>query len=250
MTEPRPNLAGKVALVTGASDRIGRAIALALAAQGAAVAVHYHRDAPAAAITADQVRAAGSRAALLQADLARPGQGTELVARAVAALGPLDILINNASIFRESTLADFDAAALAEAMQIHALALVETSRAFAAQGRPGDIVNLLDARIVDYDRRHVAYHLSKRAARDLTCMCALDYAPAIRVNAVAPGLILPPEGQDESWLQKLAHTAPLQRYGSPRDITDAVLFLLAAPFVTGQTIFVDGGRHLRGDFYG
>jgi NAD(P)-dependent dehydrogenase (short-subunit alcohol dehydrogenase family) len=250
MTEPRPNLAGKTALITGASDRLGRAIALALAAQGAAVAVHYHRDAAAAAETADQVRAAGARAALVQADFSQPGQGTALVARAVAELGPLDILINNASVYHETTLADLSAAALAEAMQINAVALLEISRAFAAQGRPGDIINLLDARLGDYDRRHVAYHLSKRAAHALTAMCALDFAPAIRVNAVAPGVILPPEGQDESWLRRLAPTAPLQRFGSPRDVTDAVLFLLAGPFITGQVIFVDGGRHLRGDFYG
>ncbi len=250
MTEPRPNLAGKSALVTGASDRLGRAIALALAAHGVAVAVHYHSDASAAAATADQVRAAGPRAALIQADLAQPGQGADLVARAIAALGPLDILINNASIFPESTLADLSAAALAEAMQINAFSLLETSRAFAAQGRPGDIINLLDARLDDYDRQHVAYHLSKRAAHALTAMCALDYAPTIRVNSVAPGLILPPEGHDQSWLQNLAHTAPLQTFGSPRDITDAVLFLLAAPFVTGQLLFIDGGRHLRGNFYG
>ena len=249
MTEARPNLAGKVALVTGASDRLGRAIALALAAHGAAVAVHYVRDAAAAA-TVDQVRAAGTRAALVQADLAQPGQGANLIARAIAALGPLDILINNASVYRESTLADLFADALAEAMQVNAVALLETSRAFAAQGRPGDIINLLDARLFDYARQHVAYHLSKRAAHDLTAMCALDYAPAIRVNSVAPGLILPPEGEDESWLRRLAPTAPLHRFGSPGDVTDAVLFLLASSFITGQLLFVDGGRHLRGDFYG
>ncbi len=93
---------------------------------------------------------------------------------------------------------------------------------------------------------HTAYCTSKGALDQLTRMMALEFAPALRVNAVAPGLILPPEGKDESYLEQLAGTNPLQRHGGPRDITDAVLYLLGAEFVTGQVLFVDGGRHMKG----
>ena len=124
------------------------------------------------------------------------------------------------------------------------------ARAFGAQGIEGVIVNFLDTRIEDYDRKHAAYHLSKRMLYTLTRMMAIEFAPLVRVNAVAPGLILPPPGKDESYLAQLAHTNPLGRYGDPSHIVEAVLFLVRNDFVTGQVVFVDGGRHLKGKMYG
>jgi hypothetical protein len=109
---------------------------------------------------------------------------------------------------------------------------------------------MLDTRAFDHDPRHFAYHLSKRTLFSLTRIMAAEFAPKIQVNAIASGLILPPEGKDESYLASLAHTNPMQRYGGPRDITEAVLFLLRSTFITGQVIHVDGGRHLKGAFYG
>jgi NAD(P)-dependent dehydrogenase (short-subunit alcohol dehydrogenase family) len=123
------------------------------------------------------------------------------------------------------------------------------SRRLAAQKRAGSIVNLLDARMLDYDRQHLSYHLSKRALWDLTRIGAIEFAPLIRVNAVAPGLVLPPTGKDTEYLEKLKHTNLLNRYGSPEDVARAVLFLIESPFITGQVIFVDGGRHMRGRVY-
>ena len=111
-------------------------------------------------------------------------------------------------------------------------------------------MNLLDSRITDYDREHAAYHLSKRMLFALTRMLALELAPRTIVNAVAPGLILPPEGKDEDYLRRMAHTVPLNRHGDAGDIEQAVLFLLRCEFVTGQVIFVDGGRHMEGRVYG
>ena len=101
----------------------------------------------------------------------------------------------------------------------------------------------------DYDRDHVAYHLSKRALQSLTRMLAVELAPTVVVNAVAPGLILPPEGEDADYLERLAHTNPMNCWGHPQDVADAVRFLLQTRFTTGQTLYVDGGRNLRGKMH-
>ena len=145
----------------------------------------------------------GVKAWTLQADLADPSARGGLVERAVEMAGPVDILVNNASIFPTNTLADMTWQDVTQNMQVNAMAPFLISRSFAAQGRSGAIVNILDTRVVHYDRIHAAYHLSKRALLTLTRMMALEFAPAIRVNAVAPGLILPPPGEDESYMQKM-----------------------------------------------
>ncbi len=111
------------------------------------------------------------------------------------------------------------------------------------------VVNFLDTMIRDYDKKHVPYHVSKKVLQDLTRMMAVEYAPKLRVNAVAPGLVLPPLGKDESYLERLKHTNPLQSYGSGEQIAHAVVFLLTNEFITGQCIYVDGGRNLRGAMY-
>ena len=156
------------------------------------------------------------------------------------------MLINNASTFPSDTLDTLTPDTLARNAHLHAVAPLVLSRRLAATGRPGAIVNLLDARVMDYDREHASYHLSKRMLLSLTRMMALEFAPRVRVNAVAPGLILPPAGETHDYLDRLAATNPLECHGAVEDVTEAVLFLLASPFVTGQVLFVDGGRHLRG----
>jgi len=243
-------LEGRTALVTGAGRRLGAALALALARAGANVVVHYHRSGDEAARVAEMVSALGCRSWLLRADLERPEEADSVIGRALQLAGQLDILINNASIFPADTLAGMTAEALAHNVNVNALAPFLVGRRFCAQGLPGVIVNLLDARIADYDREHASYHISKRMLFTLTRMMAVEFAPRVRVNAVAPGLILPPEGQGVDYLERLAHTNPLNAYGSPEDVTEAALFLVRGDFVTGQVLFVDGGRHLRGNMYG
>jgi NAD(P)-dependent dehydrogenase (short-subunit alcohol dehydrogenase family) len=242
-------LSGKTALVTGGGKRIGRANVLALAAEGTSVVVHYGRSRDEAEDAAAAARDRGVQAWTLQADLSQPGEAGRLFPQALDAAGPIDILVNNAAIFPPSKLVDFTADDLAQSVQINAFAPLQLARAFAAQGREGAIVNFLDTRITDYDRNNVAYHLSKRMLFSLTRMMAVEFAPAVRVNAVAPGLILPPPGGEESYLKKLVHTNPLRRVGSPEAIADAVLFLLRSNFITGQVLYVDGGRHMRGKMY-
>lgn len=249
MSDSHSVLTGKTALVTGAAKRIGRAIALALAQQNAKVVVHYNRSEEAAAALCEQVEGMGSSAWMAKADLTDPDETSSLFHRAIAEAGPIDMLINNASIFDQETLWETTEASLQRNLQIHAMAPLVLARDMAKQERAGHIVNLLDARATVYDRRHASYHLSKRMLMTLTRMLALELAPNIAVNAVAPGLIIPPAGQDESYLKRYAHCNPLNRHGSAGQVADAVLFLLASRFVTGQVIYVDGGYHMKGHMY-
>jgi len=245
MNDKPRNLSGKTALVTGAAKRLGRSIALALADRGAAVAAHYNTSADEAADLAAQLEKKGASAYTLQADLGDESQAQTLLARAVRLAGPIDILVNNASTYDAGRLAELTARDLAGNVQINAFAPLQIARDFAAQGRSGAIVNLLDAAVLDYDRAHAAYHLSKQMLLSLTRIMAAQFAPAVRVNAVAPGLILPPAGADKADFEKLTHTNLLGRVGTAQDVTDAVVFLLESEFITGQVIFVDGGRHLK-----
>lgn len=242
--------AGKTALVTGAARRIGRAVALSLAAEGVHVVVHYRASRDEAEDAAIGIRATGVNAWTIQADLHDPAEAEKVLPRAVEVAGQIDLLINNASIFTKSRVTEFTFEDLVDNVRVNAVAPLLIARAFAGQGGQGAIVNFLDTRIADYDAEHAAYHLSKRMLFTLTRMMALEFAPGIRVNAVAPGLILPPAGEDVSYLEGLASTNPLHRVGCLEDVTEAVLFLLRSAFVTGQVIFVDGGRHLRGCVYG
>ena len=250
MSAKPSDLAGRTALVTGAGKRIGRAIALGLGQCGANIVAHYNTSEDETLQLAAEVAPYRVKIWRVQGDLADPEQAQGFLARAGEVAGPIDILVNSASIFPEDTLAEAGAASISLNAQVNAIAPLMLSREFAAQGLRGDIINLLDTRVVDYDARHVSYHLSKRMLYTLTKIMAVEFAPTTKVNAVAPGLILPPEGQDESYLAGLAHTNPLERYGNPDDIVQAVLFLLRSPFITGQVIYVDGGRHLKGAFYG
>lgn len=250
MPDGRWELAGRTALVTGAGKRIGRAVAVRLAGEGASVVVHYGRSEEEAEPTAAAIRAEGGEAWILQADLADPEQPESVFGQAVEMAGPIDVLVNSASIFPPSRLIDFTVEELHRNVQINAMAPLVLGRALAAQGREGAIVNFLDARMVDCDPEHAAYHVSKRMLFTLTRMMALEFAPKVRVNAVAPGLVLPPDGRPPDDFDGLAHTNPLHKVGSVEGVADAVLYLLQADFVTAQTLFIDGGRRLRGSMYG
>ncbi len=237
-------LRGKTALVTGAAKRIGREIALALAAEGANVVIHYRESAAEAEGLGAELAARGVQSWPVGADFDDPAATARLIPDALAAAGSLDILVNSASLFSPSAIQDVDLADMTRLMRVNAWAPLSLSRDFARLVGRGKIVNLLDTRVTALDASHVAYVLSKRALLFLTELMAVEFAPGIAVNAVAPGLILPPSGRDEAYLHELAKAVPLRRHGGPRDVADAVLFLLTSDFVTGQVIFVDGGQHL------
>ena len=241
----QPDLEGKIALVTGAGRRIGRAIAIALAEEGVHIVAHDRRALETETIkVCEEVVGCGAKAWKVIADLEKPEEYETLMSRALTTAGALDIVINNASTFRPNTIRDVDFSSLTQHVQVNAWAPFVISREFARLVGRGKIINLLDTKITGYDRQHVAYILSKHMLSALTAMCAIEFAPSITVNAVAPGLILPPAGRDEAYLNRLSRTVPLSRHGGPGDIADAVLYLLKSDFVTGQTIYVDGGRHL------
>lgn len=239
------SIAGMTALITGAAKRIGRAIAIALADEGANIIVHYNTSAEEADKLAGELAERGARAWAIQGNFQKPEEYETLIPRAIEMAGSVNILVNNASIFPADKLDDVQFKSVMDNFEVNAWAPFVLSRSFAKRVEKGCIVNLLDSRISGYDWYHVAYIWSKHALAVMTRMTALEYAPEIRVNAVAPGLILPPPGKDESYVDRLAGTVPLKRHGEPQDIADAVVYLVKSTFVTGQVIYVDGGRHLK-----
>lgn len=238
-------LEGKNALVTGSARRIGRAISLALAREGANVALHYSSSEQEIAELVAEIEALGVKSVTLRADLSDSAELVGLVDRAREALGKIEILVNNASIFPSDTLETVEIESLERNLEINAWAPLVLTRAFAAQTERGHVVNLVDSRVSGFDHTHVSYILSKHVLAALTRMSALELAPGISVNGVSPGLILPPAGKDEAYVDRLAQTVPLKRRGAPEDIAAAVIFLVSSKFITGETIYVDGGRHLK-----
>lgn len=249
MADTGNSLAGRTALVTGAAKRIGRALALALAQNGVRVVVHYNQSEQDALAVCREIQRLGGSAWAVPGDLLDTRQTESVFKNAVAQAGPIDILINNASIFERDTLWEAGEESIGRNMRLHAVSPLILARELGRQGRAGHIVNLLDTRVAIYDRVHASYGISKGALLALTGMLALELAPHVAVNAVAPGSILPPPGQSEAYLAKLAPANPLKRVGGPPDIVEAVLFLLRSRFITGQVIYVDGGIHMKGHIY-
>ena len=240
-------LEGKVAIVTGGAVRLGKALALALAEQGVRLAIHYGSSAGPAEAVAGEIKAMGGDAIAIQADLSQPAETRSIVERAVAHFGQVDVLVNSAAIFEPGNWDDTTEANWDRHFAINLKSPFFLSQAFAAQvGREGTghIVNIADWRGVRPGPDHVAYTLTKAALIAMTKSLALALAPNIQVNAIAPGLILPPPGQDQSYLESKADQVPAQRVGSPQEIANALIFLLRSDFVTGDLIFVTGGEHL------
>jgi glucose 1-dehydrogenase len=255
IVEPSPErlgergfLAGTAALVTGGARRIGRTLCLALAREGATVVVHYLTSEAAAAATVLELEAFGGKAFKVKCDLAQPDMAAGLIAQAAAAAGrPLDILVNNASVFAQgdpvtTTVEQWD---LNQAVNLRAPFLL--SQAFAGQvpaGATANIINLNDFRAIKPDADHFAYTISKAGLHGLTCSLALALAPGIRVNELALGAVSAPEGAPKDYEHTLREQIPSRKFPSLDEVSHAMLFLLGNDGVTGQTIFVDGGRHL------
>ena len=238
---------GKVAIVTGGAVRLGKALALALAEHGARVVIHYGSSAGPAQATVRQIQAMGSDALAIQADLSQPGQTPSIVERAAAHFGQVDILVNSAAIFEPGTWDDTTEANWDRHFAINLKSPFFLSQAFAVhvgRERAGHIVNIADWRGVRPGTGHVAYTLTKAALIAMTKGLAQALVPNIQVNAIAPGMILPPPGQDQAYLERWAHKIPAQRVGSPEEVARALIFLLRSDFVTGELIFVTGGQHL------
>ncbi len=223
--------------MTGGAVRIGRAITQALQNEGAEVIVHFRTS---------EKEADAFWPNIIQADLNDPAQCETLIQRAAEEFGPVDILINNAAVFHQTRLMDADRETVMNELQPNLLAPLALIHGFAQQRISGKIINLLDRRVTSHDTSCIPYLLSKKGLEELTKLAALDLAPSITVNAVAPGAVLPPPQNidDPSW--EPAGTIPLKKRPTPEDIADAVIYLLKSDAITGQTLFIDGGQHLLG----
>ena len=240
--------AGRVALVTGAADRIGAAIAKGLASAGWKVVIHYRSSAEKAEAARVEIERAGGSAATVQADLAKRGERAALLAAAAKPFGPLTALINNASSFERDSIFDLDEVLWDQHFAIHAEAPVFLARDFAAQlpaGAAGNIVNILDERLLHLSPAYMSYTLSKSVLWIATRTLAQSLAPRIRVNAIGPGPTMRPEGVSEERWSEAQRRLPLGRGATPGDIADGVLFLLGARSMTGQMLALDGGEHLE-----
>ncbi len=249
MKTKRGALQGQVALVTGAGKRVGRAVALALAAEGAMVAVHYHESARDAQRVASLIRRRGGNAEIFGANLADAVERVELVHQVNRALGTIRILIHNAARFDTGT---FESTSLEEwdaNFDVNLKAVFHLSQLMAAQqnGRVhGNIISFTDWRGLRPGNDHFAYTVTKAALVALTEAMALALAPRIRVNVLALGAILPPPGATATKIERLIRETPLKQFGSPRDVTNAVIYLLTAgTYITGAVIPLEGGRRLR-----
>ena len=247
-TPPSASLSGpKAALVTGAGKRIGRAIALDLAASGWAVAVHCHKSRTEAEAVVAEITAAGGRAVLLSADLAREDEVLTLVPDATRHLGPLTFLVNNASVFNDDRIATVTRASWDEHLEANLRAPLVLTQAFAASvpaGAKGNVINILDQRVWNLTPYFLSYTVSKSALWTLTRTMAMALAPNIRVNAIGPGPTLKSERQTKEHFQAQCRCLPLGHGPTPAEICDCVRFILGAPSLTGQMIALDGGEHL------
>lgn len=244
MTHPIP----KAALITGAARRLGRATALALAGQGYTVAIHYHQSRADAETLAAAIAALGGGSVLLQADLAVESEVQALFPAAQAALGPIGILVNNASCFERDEWFDATRASWDAHFEPNLRAPFVLSQHF-AQALPesahGLIINLLDQRVWSLTPHFMSYTLTKAALWTLTQTLALALAPRIRVNGIGPGPALPSPRQTEAQFARQAASVPLRHATSPGEVAQAVLALLHLPSVTGQMLALDGGQHLQ-----
>ena len=238
----------RAALVTGAGRRLGRAIAVALGARGMAVGVHYRHSADGARETATEIARAGGRATCLPADLTLPDAPAALVDAMVTAFGRLDVLVNSAAVMVRTPVGEVTSAQWDSMFALNLRApffLAQAAAPHLAAGR-GAIVNLADLAAFETWPGYVPHGITKAGVVQMTRALARALAPDVRVNAVAPGTVLLPDDWPEAASERLAATTPLGRLGSPADVTRTTLFLLDSDYITGETIIVDGGRHVRG----
>lgn len=240
------DLRGRVALVTGAGRRVGRALAVALGAEGMTVAVHYHASDAGARETARTIEGKGGKASLVKADLTGD-TAARLIDDVVRQLGGLDVLVNSSAVMERTPLGEVTVAQWDAMMALNLRAPFLLSQAAAphlARAR-GAIVNIADLAAFETWPAYIPHGISKAGVVYMTRALARTLAPDVRVNGIAPGAVLLPDDWNEDDATKLRDSTPLRRLGSPDDVVGAMLYLLRADYVTGETMIVDGGRHVR-----
>lgn len=243
-----PNTIPRAALVTGGARRLGRSMALALAEAGFDLAIHYATSGAEAEATAAEIRALGRRAVVLHADLGSEADVAGLLLMAQGMLGPIGVLVNNASVFERDEWDDATRQSWDRHIEPNLRAPFVLTQAFARDlpdGAEGVVVNMLDQRVWSLTPHFVSYTVSKAGLWALTQTLALALAPRIRVNAIGPGPALPSPRQSAEQFDRQVRSVPLRRGTSPEEVGQALLAILALPSMTGQMIALDGGQHLQ-----
>ncbi|MEO5579647.1 MAG: SDR family oxidoreductase [Gemmatimonadaceae bacterium] len=239
-------LAGRVALVTGAGHRVGRALAVALGRKKMRVAVHYHSSLQQAQQTVAMIEDVGGTASVWEYDLAERDAPERLVADIVARMGTLDVVINSAAVMQRTPVGEVTADAWDSMFALNLRAPFFIAQAAAkVMGGDGAIVNIADLAAFETWPSYIPHAITKAGVVKMTESLARALAPIVRVNCIAPGAVLLPEEWDTDTAHRFAATTPLKRLGDPEDVVAAMLYLLSADYVTGETVVVDGGRRIR-----
>ncbi len=242
------DIKNKIALVTGSGIRLGRAIAISLAEKGCNLALHYHSSQKDAEELKNLVERMGVEAELFQTDLGNPENAKNLIGDVVDRFGSLEILVNNAGLYGRGRGLATDLSRLEEQFRLNLFTPILLIRAFAealASDSQGKVINIADAKVLQIGYDHFAYRLTKRGLIDITRMFALELAPRITVNAVAPGVMMPLAGfEDVDMDARAQRLIPLKRIGAPEFVAQNVLHLLEQDFMTGVVLPVDGGENI------
>lgn len=241
-------LQGSCIIVTGGAHRVGKAICLALASEGANIAFTYNTSKEAAQETSQEIQALGVRCLSIFCDQTRPDQIEQVVNHVIGEWGQLDGLVNSASIWQEKPLLEITPLDWDMTMNVNARGpffFIHWAAKWMTDHKGGSIVNIIDESALKPSVNYIHHGVSKTALWMLTRSCALALAPTIRVNAVLPGAVLkPPDWEEERW-QELAKRIPLRKVGDAEDVAHAVVYLMKEDYITGQSIVVDGGSTLR-----
>lgn len=232
------------ALITGGAKRIGRAISLHLAKKGFDIALHYNTSTKEAKETILGIKNLRRKCKLFQCDLSNISTVLKLIKKVKKQFPNLSLLVNNASIFEEGGLIETDPTLFEKIFNVNFKAPFFLSRDFAKGFKKGHIINILDTNIKRQKTKYFAYTLSKKLLYELTKLSASELAPDIKVNAIAPGAILPPKGKDKNYMKMRAKNIPLKHTGGINDILKGIDFLLENNFITGECLFIDGGENL------
>ncbi|EKD27844.1 MAG: Short-chain dehydrogenase/reductase SDR [uncultured bacterium] len=231
-------------LITGAAKRIGREIALYFADMGYSIALHYKDSQSKASILKKEIESKGVKCKLFHCDFNKLDTLNDFVSKIIKAFGSIDVLINNASVYKENTFYETTLEVFENNFNVNFKIPFFLTKILFERKDSGHVINILDSRIARNDSKCCSYTLSKKALGEFTKMAAYTLAPNIRVNAIAPGIILPPEGKDDFYISELIEKVPMKCKGSISNILSAIEFLEKNESVTGEIIFMDGGLNL------
>ena len=234
------------ALVTGATKRIGRALTLQLADMGYNIALHYNFIGSDARKLMFEVEERGVQCELFRTNFLNEEETESLIGHVAEKFDDVSLLVNNASIFQQGRFLETDTALFNSHFDINFKAPFILTRDFAREFKSGQVITILDTKIAHNDGAHFAYTLSKKVLGEFTKMAAKQLAPDIRINAIAPGFILPPAGHedDSEYIKQLEQLIPLKTKGDLKDIINALEYLIENPYLTGQILYIDGGKNL------